>query len=154
TRDDHTLAVEGYDVAGPGGAANRVPRCAAVDGHARGVTQRGGAGNIGAEKRALDDVGGRAGAGNVDPGAGGAADDVARGRRGAAHDVVAGEARGGALDEQPLDTVAHRRGAAGIGADLVALHDVVVGVAREVAENPHAGEDVVGDDVVQQRTTG
>src|SRR5262249_6931202 len=97
----------------------RVRRTSGDANAADGVAAVERAGDIGADVVALEDVSGRCAAGDLNPVAGVAADDVALGR-GRAADQVVGVADGDAA------AVAQRGGAGGIQADDVALDLAVV----------------------------
>ena len=79
-----------------------------------------------------------AGAGEVDPLAAVARDDVARARGRAADRILAP-----GVDGNPIDRVAERNSAGGIGADVISDDQVLVRLSIQV----HAVEGILGDDI-------
>ena len=133
--------VEGDDVfrAGRRSADERVARTGDVDAMDE-VGESRAARSVYADVVALDDVV-RSPAAQSDPGPVVPGQDVACARRAAADDVA-----GGVVQPDAILAVADRAGAAGVGADVVALHQVV---ARAV--DVDAVDVVTGDDVAVSR---
>src|SRR5262249_28838820 len=142
---DAEVVVAGDDVAGRRrGAANRIAR--RVDADAAVVAQGGRARSVGADKVPGHEAPGRPG--EEDPVVEVAGDDVARAGDGAADRVGAGAAE----DGHPVDCIRQGRVSGGVGADVVALHDVADRpVPLDVDATETARETVARNDVPGRR---